>query len=102
MIVFMNIHPHIAGIAKTFRVVGFELINFLLSFGIIFVFLAFLAHIRSAPDANALSPSYLFCLPMPPCLALDFPVCCDSLLQTSISTGKAVFASLSSQQFCKH
>lgn len=57
---FMNIHPHIAGIAKTFRVVGFELINFLLSFGIIFVFLAFLAHIRSPPDANALSPSYLF------------------------------------------
>jgi len=46
VIVFMGIHPHIAGVYATFKTVGRELINFMFSFGIIFMFLAFIAHVR--------------------------------------------------------
>jgi len=46
VIVFMGIHPFIEGVYATFITVGRELVNFLLSFGIIFMFLAFIAHIR--------------------------------------------------------
>lgn len=63
IIIFMSLHPHIAGICKTFEVVGLELVNFLFSFGIIFVFLAFLAyvrydrHLRQTPLGPTLQPS---------------------------------------------
>jgi len=46
IIIFMGIHPHIAGVYLTFKMVAMELLNFLFTFGIIFMFLAFLAHIR--------------------------------------------------------
>lgn len=47
-IIFMQVHPHIAGIYKTFKVVGMELINFAISFGVIYSFFAFVAFIRYA------------------------------------------------------
>uniref|UniRef100_A0A7S1T3L9 Polycystin cation channel PKD1/PKD2 domain-containing protein n=4 Tax=Tetraselmis chuii TaxID=63592 RepID=A0A7S1T3L9_9CHLO len=46
MIVFMRIHPSISSITETFISVGSELSNFLFSFGLIFAFLAFIAHVR--------------------------------------------------------
>eukprot|EP00873_Tetraselmis_striata_P016585 jgi/Tetstr1/436849/TSEL_025626.t1 len=46
MIIFMKVHPAISGICHTFQVVTVELVNFLLSFGVIFVMLAFTAFLR--------------------------------------------------------
>lgn len=44
VIIYMEIHPSISSITTTFEYVGFELISLMLSFGIIFLLLAFIAH----------------------------------------------------------
>uniref|UniRef100_A0A061R8S4 Ion transport domain-containing protein n=1 Tax=Tetraselmis sp. GSL018 TaxID=582737 RepID=A0A061R8S4_9CHLO len=46
MIVYMKIHPSISSIAETFERTSGELVNFLLSFGAVYLFLAFIAHVR--------------------------------------------------------
>jgi hypothetical protein len=46
LIVFMRIHPSISSITETFISVGRELVNFLFSFCLIYIFLAFIAHVR--------------------------------------------------------
>lgn len=54
MIIYMRIHPSISTITETFMSVGRELLNFFFSFGLIFCFLAFIAHVRcdGAPAAS--------------------------------------------------
>ena len=46
MIIYMRVHPAISNISDTFFAVGKELANFLVSFGIIFFFLGYIAFIR--------------------------------------------------------
>mmetsp|Transcript_22280 Transcript_22280/g.56221 ORF Transcript_22280/g.56221 Transcript_22280/m.56221 type:complete len:634 (-) Transcript_22280:401-2302(-) len=46
VIVYMQMHPTIASVSHTFASVGRELVNFMFSFGIIFMFLAYIAHVR--------------------------------------------------------
>eukprot|EP00873_Tetraselmis_striata_P014405 jgi/Tetstr1/434669/TSEL_023760.t1 len=45
LIVYMKMHPHLGTIVSTFGAVSVQLINFLVSFGTIFVFMAIVAHI---------------------------------------------------------
>lgn len=58
MIVYMKMHPSISSITETFISVGRELVNFLFSFGVIFAFLAYIAHVR-CPAAIPLAASLL-------------------------------------------
>uniref|UniRef100_A0A061S5N1 Polycystin cation channel PKD1/PKD2 domain-containing protein n=1 Tax=Tetraselmis sp. GSL018 TaxID=582737 RepID=A0A061S5N1_9CHLO len=46
MILYMKMHPSISSIAETFESTGGEILNFLFSFGLVYIFLAFIAHIR--------------------------------------------------------
>ena len=48
-----QIHPAISSVTRTFESVGKELVNFFVSFGVIFVLLAFIAFIRClGPSSN--------------------------------------------------
>jgi hypothetical protein len=55
LVVFMKVHPRVATITRTFETVGTELLNFLFSFGIIFVFMALTAHLRYEPYRHSLA-----------------------------------------------
>eukprot|EP00873_Tetraselmis_striata_P023759 jgi/Tetstr1/444023/TSEL_031963.t1 len=55
LVVFMKVHPRVATITRTFETVGTELLNFLFSFGIIFVFMALTAHLRFGAQMQAFS-----------------------------------------------
>jgi len=46
MVIYMKMHPSIASITETFMAVGLQLVNFMLSFGAIFLFTAYIAHVR--------------------------------------------------------
>jgi hypothetical protein len=49
LIMFMRMHPHLGTITSTFGTVGVQLLNFLCSFGTIFIFMAVTAHVQYAP-----------------------------------------------------
>eukprot|EP00873_Tetraselmis_striata_P028356 jgi/Tetstr1/448620/TSEL_035866.t2 len=55
LVVFMKVHPRVATITRTFETVGTELLNFLFSFGIIFIFMALTAHLRFGAQMQAFS-----------------------------------------------
>jgi hypothetical protein len=55
LVIFMKVHPRVATITRTFETVGTELLNFLFSFGIIFIFMALTAHLRYAPHPSIAS-----------------------------------------------
>jgi len=44
VIIYLKVHPAIAGCTRTFEICFWELVNFFFSFGVIFVFLAFIAY----------------------------------------------------------
>jgi hypothetical protein len=70
LVIFMRIHPLIAGITRTFELVGKELLNFVLSFGVLFSFLAFVARIRLVNLSILYTIYYLlYTVPTP------FPTC---------------------------
>jgi hypothetical protein len=46
VILYLKVHPRIAAVTRTFEVCFWELLNFFFSFGVIYVFLAFIAHIK--------------------------------------------------------
>jgi len=46
LIMFMRMHPHLGTITSTFGTVGVQLLNFLCSFGTIFIFMAVTAHVQ--------------------------------------------------------
>mmetsp|Transcript_11477 Transcript_11477/g.27248 ORF Transcript_11477/g.27248 Transcript_11477/m.27248 type:complete len:315 (+) Transcript_11477:183-1127(+) len=46
VILYLKIHPHIAGVTRTFELCAWELVNFLISFSIIYFLLAFIAFIK--------------------------------------------------------
>jgi hypothetical protein len=49
VIIYLKVHPAIAGCTRTFEICFWELVNFFFSFGIIFVFLAFIAYTQCEP-----------------------------------------------------
>mmetsp|Transcript_26207 Transcript_26207/g.73452 ORF Transcript_26207/g.73452 Transcript_26207/m.73452 type:complete len:508 (+) Transcript_26207:4143-5666(+) len=46
VILYLKVHPLIAGVAQTFEVCFWELLNFFFSFGVIYLLLAFIAYIK--------------------------------------------------------
>jgi len=46
VILYLKLHPRIAAVTQTFEVCFWELLNFFFSFGVIYLFLAFIAHMK--------------------------------------------------------
>eukprot|EP00191_Tetraselmis_sp_GSL018_P004087 CAMPEP_0177607570 /NCGR_PEP_ID=MMETSP0419_2-20121207/17990_1 /TAXON_ID=582737 /ORGANISM="Tetraselmis sp., Strain GSL018" /LENGTH=978 /DNA_ID=CAMNT_0019102165 /DNA_START=848 /DNA_END=3781 /DNA_ORIENTATION=- len=46
LMIYLKVHPKIASVTETFESTASELLNFLISFGMIYVFLAFTANVR--------------------------------------------------------
>eukprot|EP00191_Tetraselmis_sp_GSL018_P000684 CAMPEP_0177602062 /NCGR_PEP_ID=MMETSP0419_2-20121207/14653_1 /TAXON_ID=582737 /ORGANISM="Tetraselmis sp., Strain GSL018" /LENGTH=1574 /DNA_ID=CAMNT_0019095491 /DNA_START=721 /DNA_END=5445 /DNA_ORIENTATION=- len=55
IVVFMKFHPRLAAVARTFELIAAEMLNFLFSFGIIFFFLAFTAHVKFGNEFEVFS-----------------------------------------------
>jgi len=46
LIIFMKLHPKIGSVSETFESRAGELLNFIFSFGVIYIFLGYIAHVR--------------------------------------------------------